>query len=478
MPSYVSPGVYTFEKDLSQFAPSINSSVVGLVGFASRGPVNKATLITSAQQLVDTLGAPDENIQGQALEGAVEILETTNALYFVRSAVAASSVEASATLPIGGCPVIAVSGSQGHFGEDATHAGLGVSAAPMYFVVNGRDDAGNALFTSNKTYTVVSSLTDGVAESIKLTEGELLAFKKVFGGELDSGKVGAYFEPLYKRSPYLVAPFAGSSAYLEVTAYGDAALTTPVSALKPVPSLSGSVSAAGPWCSSVKCYGSTFSGVEHEGRTADYLIESLYPGQGYNLGTKSDGTTSGNSAEISQFGNQNWKLTVNQDGVAAETFKMSFVNSGAFVTDILNTADLGSNNKSDLVVGNFVSGSSSNKITVSKLNDFTNTITSIGFTGGVEGTWGGAAFNQAGGAIPLHVVTSPVAESQNSENARFIKPVQGTVGLANGTNGVGTTTENATAIIGDATIDPKTGMQALDDDTISISLAAVPGITT
>ena len=30
MPNYVSPGVYTIEKDISDFAPSINTSIVGI----------------------------------------------------------------------------------------------------------------------------------------------------------------------------------------------------------------------------------------------------------------------------------------------------------------------------------------------------------------------------------------------------------------------------------------------------------------
>jgi phage tail sheath protein FI len=483
MPSYVSPGVYSFEKDLSQFAPSINSSVVGLVGFASKGPINKATLITSPQQLVDTFGKPDENIEGQGLEGAVEILETTNALYFVRASVASTALEASAFIPLGACPAVAVLGSDDHFGELTGHSGYGVSA-DVYLKLNGYDNAGNKLFTSDKSYAVTTSLTTGVADSIKETEGELIAFKKALGGELDSGKIGAYFEPNYKRSPFIVAPYAGSAAYLDVTAYSDSAYSTPVSALKPVIGLSGTVSGStgivedGMWCSSVRSHGVTFESVASEHAAAgNYLVESLYPGTGYNLGTKSDGTTSGNSAEVAQFGSQNWKFTVNDDGVQSETFKMSFVNSGSFVTDILNTADLGSNNKSDTVIGNFVSGDGNTKITVTKLDDFSDQLVSIGYTiDGLQGTWGGATSNLVPGS-DLSGGTLPASSSPTSV-ARFIKPVQGTVSLVNGTNGTGTSTENATALIGDATVDPKTGMQALDDDTINISLAAVPGVTT
>lgn len=74
MANYVSPGVYVIEKDISDFPAQINSSVVGIVGFASRGPIaginsQKATLITSQQGLIDEFGEPSEAIKGQALEG-------------------------------------------------------------------------------------------------------------------------------------------------------------------------------------------------------------------------------------------------------------------------------------------------------------------------------------------------------------------------------------------------------------------------
>ena len=43
--NFVSPGVFTVEKDNSEYAPSLDSSIVGIVGFASKGPTQKAVLI-------------------------------------------------------------------------------------------------------------------------------------------------------------------------------------------------------------------------------------------------------------------------------------------------------------------------------------------------------------------------------------------------------------------------------------------------
>ena len=58
MANFVSPGVYTIEKDVSDFAPSVNPSIVGLVGFASRGPVDTPTLLTNPAQVIREFGTP------------------------------------------------------------------------------------------------------------------------------------------------------------------------------------------------------------------------------------------------------------------------------------------------------------------------------------------------------------------------------------------------------------------------------------
>ncbi|HIB77907.1 MAG TPA: hypothetical protein EYO58_09915 [Flavobacteriales bacterium] len=148
------------------------------------------------------------------MEGAVEILETTTSLYFVRAAVAAESKSASAVMQFGTCPAVAVSGGNNYFGEGSAEvdkSGYGVSAN-LYIKLNGYDNAGNKLYTSNRSFAITSSLSDGLATTIKESEGEFLAFRKVFGGELDSGKQGAWAVNDKGRSPFIVAPFAGPPA--------------------------------------------------------------------------------------------------------------------------------------------------------------------------------------------------------------------------------------------------------------------------
>ena len=62
-------------------------------------------------------------------------------------------------------------------------------------------------------------------------------------------------------------------------------------------------------------------------------------------------------------------------------------------------------------------------------------------------------------------------------NPRFVKLVQGTVNLANGNNGIPSTdTSTASVVVGEVRSDGgKTGIEALDDDLLNISIALAPG---
>ena len=203
MPNFVSPGVYVIEKDISEYTATINSSVVGIVGFASRGPIagvgsEKATLITSPEQLVDTFGEPSEDIKGQAIEGALEILEATNSLRFVRVA-GEGYLNASALAQFGSCPGVLVSGTHSSpisGVTTATYTETGMSAigskdlqtSAVKITVTVFDNT-RAKIIDSKDYlipkgTINASASEG-ATSIK-------ALKKVLGGELDAHRVGAF----------------------------------------------------------------------------------------------------------------------------------------------------------------------------------------------------------------------------------------------------------------------------------------------
>ena len=107
MANFVSPGVYTIEKDVSDYAPSVNPSIVGLVGFASKGPTDTATLITSPADLLRVFGTPDLVNGGQGVYGALDILQKTNQVYFVRAATSEAK-EANYGIPLAVNPHTAV----------------------------------------------------------------------------------------------------------------------------------------------------------------------------------------------------------------------------------------------------------------------------------------------------------------------------------------------------------------------------------
>ena len=226
MPNFVSPGVYVIEKDISEYTATINSSVVGIVGFASRGPIagvgsEKATLITSPQQLVDTFGEPSEDIKGQALEGALEILEGTNSLRFVRVA-GDGNLTASAIAQFGSCPGALVSGTNG--GPIAIQStDIGMSAIGSQDL--GTSDVKITVTVYDNTRAKVIDAKDYYIHkgtiSLSSSEGAttIKALKKVFGGELDGHRVGAFANSSsVDASSYIVGLAAGSGATIELSA--------------------------------------------------------------------------------------------------------------------------------------------------------------------------------------------------------------------------------------------------------------------
>jgi len=444
MPNFVSPGVYVIEKDLSEYTPSLNSSVVGIVGFASKGPTNEATLITSQNQLIDTFGAPNEDIFGQGLEGALEILETTNSMYFVRAA-ATSAVEASAAVTFGACPAIIVSSNQ-----------FGVTSN-LYLDIQVKNNAGVDQFVSAKQFNIPSgTLTAGETDVCQAR-----ALKKVVGGGLDADVVGVFDNNSTTQlgvSGALVGSFAGSGASLSVTAYSNLTRTTGVNALFPVTHTSGTTNfgASGTGVSSITVYGATFDALTASGLT--YFVETLYPGAGYNAGTTVDGDTSGNSVTVRGLGGGNFTIDVNENGAVAENFKASLFASGAFLEDIINTG--ATNTTSRYIQGNLYA-ENSDIASVTPLNNFASQVSALV----------GASFDLLKGTQQNAVTGASLIQ------ARFVKPVEGTYDLAGGDNGIPSDTNGkATVLIGDAASEPKTGIYSLDDDLLNISIALIPGV--
>ena len=474
MANFVSPGVYTIEKDISEYAPSINTSIVGVVGFASKGPTNKATLITSQNRLIDIFGQPSEDLTGQGLEGSLEILEQTNSLYFVRAATA-NAADASATMSIGACPSLLVSGAA----SNATRAqGFGVGV-PLTLRVQVYDNDGVAQYTDNSNAGKDFSIPAGTAVS------QAEAIRSVVGGGLDADKAGVYSTGITDStavgmalSGMVFGSFAGSGASMSVSACSGTTFSEALgtSALAAVSAIEGTthygVPTAIQMASAVRVYGSTVNTVGVNAAT--YEVESLYPGGGYNAGTKTDGSVSGNSITVNNLGSQNFTLNVNQDGTTAEQFKTSFVGSGAFIEDVINTG--ATNAKSATIKGNLKKGGGD--ATAAKLTDFAGQLGTLMGTTAFSVTTQYLAPTQATHTGVGTAVT--MLQPDTTSGPRFLKLIPATAtSLAGGVNGddsVGNAA--ATALIGSAAEDPKTGMQSLDDATINIGIALVPGIQT
>lgn len=432
MANFVSPGVYVIEKDLSDYPVAVNPSVVGIVGFANQGPINKATLITSQEGLVQKFGNPTEAITGQALEGSLEILESTNSMYFVRCSDSATAADASSTVKIGSCPAF-----------DTLASGYGTSA-DLYLDVQVNVNGVN-VYSTPKQYSIPANTSIGDASA------QAYAIKSVIGGSLDGAAVGAYFDSTDTGKAWVAAGYAGSGVILTASAFSGAGRTAAegVSALYPVDLSGRSTGDAGGFSvSSVTVQGVDVDSIGAT-RSASYSVQSLYPGIGYNEGTAPDGTTSGFSTEVLRTGGINTNVQINKDGAAEESFRMSLIASGAFAEDQLNTGatDL----KSQYVKGYFVQALSDAGVTAmttfqSRLNtDF------FGAALGLDG-------NNGSGVSLV--------------DPRFCKFKEGTYGLGSGDNG----TESSTQLIGGSVA--KTGIYALDDDTLNISMGCVPGIAT
>lgn len=462
MPNFVSPGVYVIEKDISEYTPALNSSVVGIVGFASKGPIDEPTLITDQASLIRIFGEPSENIYGQGLEAALEILETTNSVYFIRAA-SAVNADASATVTLGACPAVIVSGP-------ATSTAVGGSFGignSLYLEVQVYNNNGIAEYPSAKRFSIpagtITSTEDGACQA--------RALKKIIGGGLDSDAVGVFDDNTTTGtgslglSGAIVGRYAGSAAYMTLTSYSANTfdVTAGVSALVGIfhPSAGINYGMSGSPVSSITVYGATLRSSQSTLSSIGYVVESLYPGAGYNAGTTESGDTSGNSVTIRALGGGNFFIDVNDNGSVVENYKAHLFASGSFIEDVINTGE--TNPISEYIKGNIFSDQA-DEASVTKLNNFASMVSSL------------TGQTQIVGAQTAGVFVSVPAGS-NFAPSRFVKPIAGTYSLAGGSNGIPTTeATKATVLIGDAASEPKTGMQALDNDLLNIGIALVPGV--
>lgn len=415
-----SPAVVFLEKDNSAYPPNINSSIVGIVGYASKGPTNEATLITSQENLINVFGKPRETLVGQGLEGALEILETTNQVRFVR-ATPDSAVEASAHIQFGVCPAVLVSAN-----------GYAVSK-DLYLKVTLTDSNGITVLDDQSIEAVSSA--DNVTNA--LTQASALA--KVIGdGSSKLDHVFVAYDTNTATSGYLVAAYAGSGALMTVRSYSATPYDTSnsIPALVKINSISGIPTGAA--ASSI-----TVSGEHITTASLSYFVRSLYDGDGYNLSSDANtGQALGVSIEVENGGGLKNLLTVNNEGVAAETYTVSLQNDTTFIENVINAGV-------DNAVSDYIKAelwkSTASLDGVTPLSDMVTDVTNLG--------------------------TGIVINSDANNKPLFVKLIEKTTGLAGGSVGTLTTS----GLIGSAAT--KTGIYALDDDLLNISMAIVPGVT-
>jgi phage tail sheath protein FI len=415
-----SPSVVVLENDQSIYTPNVQSSVVGIVGFADKGPTNKATLITSQNQLLNVFGKPSSDIPGQGLEGALEILEATNQVYFVRvvqDAGAASAANATTSATVGFCPAVQVSSTTSTLdGSTLTYV---VTDNYSEIQLNGSVQLASATGDTG-LYDVLKRQFD------PQNVGDSPVFAMESGGTL-----------------FLASRYAGANSRLELG-------ITNASSFFSAINVSGD-SIAPVQANTIVASGGT---AQVSGASGIYVkFESNYPGAGYNLVTLKDGTIQGVSIEVDSKSIRDI-ITVNNNASLQETFSVDLVPSSVgFIETLLVNDPI--NNKSEYVYAEIESNGTAytpndnfaDKLDVLKNFTYLGALTSgtPRFVKIVEGTYN-LANGQSGYSTTASIVDDWVA-----------------------------TAGDTSALIGTAT--GKKGLYALDDDGLNISIALIPGIT-
>jgi uncharacterized protein len=419
MPTYSSPGNYVIEKDFSEYAPAVNSSIAGIVGFASKGPDNKATLITSPAQLIKVFGNPEDAKGGQGLLGAIEILSKTNSIYYVR--VEDKTYSQTAKIPVswGSCPAVEVSG-------------IPLSTA-VTFNFTSTDSAG----VDNTPGTAPYAMTITTATSP--------------GQDFIDGH--SFYETADWPWTARIGQDASSVIFVNTHAGKDARLTvsSTVGTTAGTYDHTGNIT-AGAGAATATASGTTASGTSAGGT---YFVESLYTGTGYNFSSTTTALgviNKGVKVVVDSKSGQTFNFEVFNEGVAAEGYTMNMLNNGIDPENVINIGT--TNAVSDFIKASFLDSTGTNG----------NTWT-LGTDWGAKASAFDAMNSNSGGIA--------------AATPRFLKFLDGSYELAGGSNGDvsgGTyTSDIKAAIIGSAST--KTGIYALDDDSLNISMACVPAVS-
>jgi len=435
MPTFTSPGVYFVEQDFSEYAPSISSTIPAVIGYASKGPIDKPTLITSAKQLVDTFGRPDQVNDGEhTILGALEILKKTNTLYYIRPS-DGSATQATASLRMGSCPGIGVAAPTSPEDNYAMQVSSVIDSGgteklsdPVNFTFAGGATAGAFL-------TNLRAAADGVTSDISFFTMEDLE------NSTASAAIVGFAAGISSRVHCAI-----SSGTVVTSSNGVSNILTPLGTSGEDVGFASSVTASGTLISAT---------------ALAFDISGLTKGAGFNASTDAAGNQTGAQVSVTSQAGPRQLFSSYNDGSFLEAFDFNWdgataSSNNSWIQDILTSDE--DTTKSDLLLGSFV-GSAITESTYSR----------SGFTG-----WFDKLFTNS------EVALQDGAGDATSGNPFFPKLISsetGTkTGLTGGTNG-DDLSKQVSSYTGAAHSANRTGIYALQDDSLNISMACIPGVS-
>ena len=486
MATYVSPGVYVTEKDWSDYTPSLNATTVGVVGFASQGPVGIPTLCTTQDQLLNTFGDPSDATGGYGLLGSYHILERTNTLFFTRAALD-SAARAQKEVLIGTCPNISIEG---------------LSYEMSYLLaITVSDGAGNNKTADAPLWVQIPAASGLTGLSVTNSTAEALA--DAAGAVTNSSSPYSLDEGLNVSSVELVGTYAGKGSQATVTLYETSA-TFPVipagttlaglSAYSGTNVLLSSVVGGTDTTSSTSVVSRNGTGVAIPTTTflgdasgtdistsgvsgGSFFHRSLYPGAGYNylsMVTQYGVKNTGLQVLISsvQGANQGWTLLRN--GGVEETYPVNMVNNLAAGANGLNPERFVNNTTDE-----------SNKTSNYILAEFGVATSAVGASPAsplwaLPTSWGGSVVQNGSTYIRTQFNNNSFGDV-SSQVVKYVKLKDATYNLDEGLNGDmagGKSFDDAdvkAAVMGTAAL--QNGTQSFLREDIDVNMVAIPGCT-
>lgn len=199
MSFYIAPGVKFREIDLSEYAPALSTSVCGIVGTATKGPMNTATLITSADLFIKIFGQPTStSYMGYA---ALEYLKRGNQLWVIR--VCGGSADGG-TYTSATKASIAVTGGQSY--------GTVLGSNYEYFTITASIGATHT-GTEAENFTIQSGVNDGIKITGTGIAGAIISGTTITAGTYTASTLASAINA--KGTGYTCAD--DGSGYLEIT---------------------------------------------------------------------------------------------------------------------------------------------------------------------------------------------------------------------------------------------------------------------